>query len=108
MARFLASGLMFLAMFSSIGYPGHGAVSLNVPVQHDALALTVNPDRSVGVSWTTTSSLGSLTQNVSSLFTPGYAIHSSSNFSQQSSSVVQTSKGPISAAYTGGKRAQRN
>jgi len=92
MARFLALGLMFFAMFSSIGYPGHGAVSLNVPVQHDALALTVNPDRSVGVSWTTTSSLGSLTQNVSSLFTPGYAIHSSSNFSQQSSSVVQTSK----------------
>ncbi|HWY28583.1 MAG TPA: hypothetical protein VNW25_04925, partial [Candidatus Sulfotelmatobacter sp.] len=92
MARFLASGLMLLAMFSSTGYPGHGAVSLNVPVQHDALALTVNPDRSVGVSWTTTSSLGSLTQNVSNLFTPGYAIHSSSNFSQQSSSVVQTSK----------------
>ena len=92
MARFLASGLMLLAMLSSVGMPGHGAVSLNLPVQHDALALTVNPDRSVGVSWTTLSSLGSLTQNVSSLFTPGYAIHSSSNFSQQSSSVVQTSK----------------
>jgi hypothetical protein len=92
MARFLASGLMLLAMLSSVGMPGHGAVSLNLPVQHDALALTVNPDRSVGVSWTTTSSLGSLTQNVSSLFTPGYAIHSSSNFSQQSSSVIQTSK----------------
>lgn len=83
---------MLLAIFSSAGMPGHGTVSLNLPVQHDALALTVNPDRSVGVSWTTTSSLGSLTQNVSSLFTPGYTVHSSSNFSQQSSSVVQTSK----------------
>ena len=52
--------------------------------------MTVNPDKSVGVSWTTTSSLGTLTQNVSSLFTPGYAIHSSSNFTKQSSAVVQT------------------
>jgi hypothetical protein len=90
-ARFLASGLMLLALFSSISSFGHGAVSLNLPVQHDSLALTVNPDRSVGVAWNTTSSLGTLTQNVSSLFTPGYAIHSSSKFSQQSSFVVQTS-----------------
>ena len=92
MTRFLASGLMVLALFSLLAPSGHSAVSLNVPVQHDALALTVNPDKSVGVSWTTTTSLGSLTQNVSSLFTPGYTIHSSSNFSQQSSSVVQTTK----------------
>lgn len=83
---------MLLALFSSVAPSGHSAVSLNVPVRQDALALTVNPDRSVGVSWTTTSSLGGLTQNVSSLFTPGYAIHSSSNFSQQSSSVVQNSR----------------
>jgi hypothetical protein len=89
--RFLAAGLVLLALFS-LAASAHGAVSLSLPVQHDALALTVNPDRSVGVSWTATSSLGSLTQNVSSLFTPGYAIHSSSNFSQQSSSVVQTSR----------------
>ncbi|HVH16294.1 MAG TPA: hypothetical protein VNA15_11340 [Candidatus Angelobacter sp.] len=34
--------------------------------------------------------LGALTQNVSSLFTPGYAIHSSSNFTKQSITVVQT------------------
>jgi len=91
-ARFLASGLMLLALCSSLGSFGYGAGSLSLPLQHDALVLTVNPDKSVGVSWTTTSSLGSLTQNVSSLFTPGYAIHSSSNFSQQSSSVVQTSR----------------
>ena len=77
-----------MALFSSLGPSGHGAVSL--PVSHNALALMVNPDRSVGVSWTTTSSLGTLTQNVSSLFTPGYAIHSSSNFTKQSSAVVQT------------------
>ena len=79
---------MLLALFFSLSPSGHGAVSL--PVNHDALALTVNPDKSVGVSWTTTSSLGTLTQNVSSLFTPGYAIHSSSNFTKQSSAVVQT------------------
>ena len=90
-ARFLASGLMLLALFTSIGSFGHGQTSLSLPVQHDSLALTVNPDRSVGVAWNTTSSLGTLTQNVSSLFTPGYAIHSSSSFSQQSSAVVQTS-----------------
>src|SRR3989475_10774318 len=89
-ARFLASGLMLLALFTSIGSFGHGQTSLSLPVQHDSLALTVNPDRSVGVAWNTTSSLGTLSQNVTSLFTPGYAIHSSSSFSQQSSSVVQT------------------
>src|SRR2546422_1327604 len=88
-ARLLASGLLLLAVFSSIGSFGHAAVSL--PVQHDSLALTVNPDRSVGVAWNTTSSLGPLAQNVSSYFTPGYAIHSSSKFVQQSSAVVQTS-----------------
>src|SRR5438046_10666044 len=82
---------MLLALFSSLGSFGYGAGSLSLPVQHDALALTVNPDKSVGVSWTTTSPLGSLTQNVSSLFTPGYAIHSSSRLSQQSSGGVQTS-----------------
>src|SRR5207247_7612973 len=82
---------MLLALFSSLGSFGYGAGSLSLPVQHDALALTVNPDKSVGVSWTTTSPLGSLTQNVSSLFTPGYAIHSSSSFSQQSNAVVQIS-----------------
>src|SRR6266566_758961 len=90
-ARFLASGLMLLALFSSISLFGHCQASLSLPVQLDSLALTVKPDRSVGVVWNTTSSLGTLTQNVSSLFTPGYAIHSSSSFSQQSSSVVQTS-----------------
>src|SRR6266568_2729048 len=89
--RLIASGLMLLALFSSIGSFGHAATSLSLPVQNDSLALTVNPDRSVGVGWNTTSSLGTLTQNASSLFTPGYAIHSSSSFSQQSSSVVQTS-----------------
>src|SRR2546426_7139948 len=88
-ARLLASGLLLLAVFSSIGSFGHAAVSL--PVQHDSLALTVKPDKSVGVGWNTTSFLGTITQNVSSLFTPGYAIHSSSSFSQQSNAVVQTS-----------------
>src|SRR6266849_994279 len=83
---------MLLAIFSSIGPSGDSAVTTNPAVQHNALTLTVNPDRSVGVSWITASSLGSLTQNVSTFFTPGYSIHSSSNFSQQSNAVVQTSK----------------
>jgi hypothetical protein len=39
--RLLASGLLLLALFSSIGSFGHAAVSL--PVQHDSLALTVKP-----------------------------------------------------------------
>src|SRR5260370_7927346 len=91
-ARFLASGLMLMAIFSSIGPSGHGAVTTNPAVQHNALTLTVNPDRSVGVSWMTASSLGSLMQNVSTFFTPGYSIHSYSNFSQQSNAEVQTSK----------------
>src|SRR5438093_13039612 len=90
-ARLLASGLLLLAVFSSIGSFGHGASSISLPVQQNALTLTVNPDRIVGVAWNTTSSLGALTQNVSSLFPPGYAIHSSSSFSQQSNAVVQTS-----------------
>src|SRR5438094_7089368 len=90
-ARFLASGLMPLALFSSISLFGHGQTSLSLPIELDSLAVSVQPDGSGGVVWNTTSSLRTLTQNVSSLFTPGYAIHSSSSFSQQSSSVVQTS-----------------
>ena len=90
-AHLLASGLLLLALFSSICSFGHGASSISLPVQQNALTLTVNPDRSVGVAWNTTSSLGALTQNVSSLFPTGYAIHSSSSFSQQSNAVVQTS-----------------
>src|SRR5437016_5767347 len=82
---------MFLALFSSMGSFGHGQTSLSLPARQDSLALTVNPNRSVGVAWNTTTSLGTLTQNVSSLFTPGYAIHSSSSFSHQSNAVVQIS-----------------
>src|SRR6266568_1098931 len=84
-ARLLASGLFLLAVFSSIGSFGHAAISL--PVQHDSLALTVNPDRSVGVAWNTTSSFPVVP---SSLSTSGYSIHSSSSFLQQSSAVLQT------------------
>src|SRR6266571_3730799 len=86
-ARFLASGLVLLALFSSIGSFGHGQTSLTLPVQHDSLALTVNPDRSVGVAWNTTSTFPLVP---SSLSTSGYSIHSSSSFSQQSSDVLQT------------------
>src|SRR5690348_16662526 len=82
---------MLLALISPIGSLGHGAVSLSLPVQHDSLALTVNADRSVGVAWNTTTSLGTLVQNITKYFTASYAIHYSSNFSQQSNAVVQTS-----------------
>jgi len=78
---------MLLALFSSIGSFGHGQTSLTLPVQHDSLALTVNPDRSVGVEWNTTSTFPVVP---SSLSTSGYSIHSSSSFSQQSSDVLQT------------------
>ena len=80
-----------MALFSSTGSFGHGQTSLNLPTQHDSLSLTVNPDRSIGVGWNTTSTLGTLAQNVTRLFPPGYAIHSTSSFSQQSTAVVQTS-----------------
>ncbi len=62
-------------------------------VHRDSLLLTVNPDRSVGVGWNTTITLplGSIPQNLSSLFPAGYAIHSSSSFTQQANAVVQTS-----------------
>jgi hypothetical protein len=82
---------MLLALISSISSFGHGAFSLSLPVQHDSLALTVNPDRSVGVAWNTTTSLGTLVQNITKYFTASYAIHYSSNFLQQSNVVVQTS-----------------
>jgi hypothetical protein len=52
--------------------------------------LTVNPDRSVGVGWNTTSTLGNITQTTGSLFTSGYSIHSTSSFQQRSSDVLQT------------------
>ncbi len=80
-----------MALFSSIGSFGHSQTPPSPLVQHNSLILTINPDRSVGVGWNTTSSLGTLAQNVSSLFTASYAIHASSSFSQQSNAVVQTS-----------------
>jgi hypothetical protein len=55
------------------------------------MTLTVDPDRSVGVAWNTTTSLRTLVQNITKYFTANYAIHYSSNFSQQSNAVVQNS-----------------
>ncbi len=87
-------GLLLFALFSVISPLGKGQVAPIIPsptIQHDSLVLTVNPDRSVGVGWNTTSTLP-IPQNISSLYPAGYAIHSSSSFSQQANAVIETSK----------------
>jgi len=58
-------------------------------VQHDSLLFTVSPDKSVGIGWNTTT-FSPVLQNASMIFPPGYVIQSSSSFSQQASSVVET------------------
>ena len=63
--------------------------SPSLGLQHYSVGLTVNPDRSVGVGFNTSQTFPP--QNATSVLTPGYAIHSSSSFSQQSNAVVQTS-----------------
>ncbi len=95
-ARLLTLSLLSLAVLSSICISGNGASLLPSPVptlQRNSLAFTVQPDRSVKVGWNTTTTLPSSTipKNVTSLFPPGYAIHSTSSFSQRANAVVQTS-----------------
>ncbi len=95
-ARFLTLGLLLLVLLSSIGFPGNGASLLPSPIptlQRNSLAFTVQPDRNVKVGWNTTTTLppSALPKNLTSLFPPGYAIHSTSSFSQQANAVVQTS-----------------
>ncbi len=88
-ARRLTGGLLLLALFSMISFPGRGAIVPSVTSPSDSLLFTVNPDRSVGVGWNTTTIL-TIPQNISMLFPQGYAIQSSSSFSQQASAVVET------------------
>ena len=78
-------------LVSSIG-PSANAQIVTPPVQHSYLAFTVQPDRSVRVGWNTTTALPNSTipMNITSVFPPGYAIHSTSAFSQQSNAVVET------------------
>src|SRR6266571_4028616 len=80
-----------VVLVSSIG-PSANAQIVTPPVQHSYLAFTVQPDRSIRVGWNTTTTLpnSTLPQNVTSVFPPGYAIHSTSAFSQQSNAVVET------------------
>ncbi len=80
-----------VVLVSSIG-PSVNAQILTPPVQHSYLAFTVQPDRSIRVGWNTTTTLpnSTLPKNVTSVFPPGYAIHSTSAFSQQSNAVVET------------------
>ena len=80
-----------VVLVSSIG-PSANAQIVTPPVQHSYLAFTVQPDRSVRVGWNTTTTLpnSTLPMNITSVFPPGYAIHSTSAFSQQSNAVVET------------------
>jgi len=80
-----------VVLVSSIG-PSANAQMVTPPVQHSYLAFTVQPDRSVRVGWNTTTTLPNsiLPMNITSVFPPGYAIHSASSFSQQSNAVVET------------------
>ncbi len=91
----LTLSFLLLVLLSSIGLPGNGAVVPSpIPTfQRNSLAFTVQPDRSVRVGWNTTTTLppSTIPKNVTSLFPPGYAIHSTSSFSQQANAVVQTS-----------------
>jgi len=82
-------GLVLLALFSTISPLGHGQTLPSTAVQHDSLLFTVSPDKSVGIGWNTTT-FSPVLQNASMIFPPGYVIQSSSSFSQQASSVVET------------------
>src|SRR5436309_14803056 len=88
-ARYVTVGLMLLALFSTIATPGHGQTLPGSTVQHNSLLFTINPDKSVAIGWHTTT-FSPVLQNASMLFPPDYVIQSSSSFSQQASSVVDT------------------
>jgi hypothetical protein len=68
---------------------GHGASLPATTAQHDSLLFTVNPNRSVGIGWNTSTSFP-INQSISSLFSPGQGIQSSTTFTQQSNAVVET------------------
>ncbi len=92
-APLLTLSLISLAVLSSISLPGNGQVLPSTPsLKQNSLAFTVQPDRSVKVGWNTTATLPSsgIPQNVTGPFPPGYAIHSTSRFTQQTNAVVQT------------------
>jgi len=72
-----------------LSFPGHGAIVPSVTSPSDSLLFTVNPDRSVGIGWNTTTTFP-IPQNVSTLFPTSYTIHSSSSFSQEANAVVET------------------
>jgi hypothetical protein len=93
--QFLLSSLLLLVLISSIGQSVNSQVLPSTPtLQHNSLAFTVQPDRSVKIGWNTTATLppSTIPMNISNMFPPGYAIHSTSSFSQQTSAVVQTTK----------------
>src|SRR6266540_4853473 len=86
--RYVTVGIVLLALFSMTNPLGHGALT-GPTVNHDSLLLTVYPDTSVGIGWNTTTSFP-INQSISSLFSPGETIQSSTSFTQQSNAVVET------------------
>src|SRR6266487_6657283 len=89
MARSLAIGLVILALFAVVNPLGRAQTTPSPTVHQDFLLFTVNPDRSVGVGFNTTTRFP-VSQDIGGLFQSEYSIHSSSNFSQQANAVVQT------------------
>jgi hypothetical protein len=87
--RYVTVFLLIVALFSTISPAGHAATSPSASVQHDALVFTVNPDKSVGIDWNTTT-YSSILQNQSSVVPAGSPIRYSSSFAQQSSGLVET------------------
>jgi hypothetical protein len=87
--RYVTVFLVTVTLFSMISPSGHAVVSPSVSAQHDALVFTVNPDKSVGIDWNTTT-YSSILQNQSSVVPAGNPIRYSSSFAQQSSGLVET------------------
>jgi len=88
-ARYFAAGLLLLTLFSTISLQGHGATTLSIS-QSNSLKFTVNPDRSVVIGWNSNTTTP-FKVNTTGLLGSSYSVHSSSNFTQTTNAVVQTS-----------------
>lgn len=85
--------VVFLFLISIANPLGHAQGMLGgsnlTSSQQSSLLFTVNPDKSVGVSMNSSSSLP--VSGVTGLLTSGYKVHSSSNFTQLANAVVENS-----------------
>ncbi|HEX4920482.1 MAG TPA: hypothetical protein VFV92_07055, partial [Candidatus Bathyarchaeia archaeon] len=87
-ARYFAAGLLLLTLMSTVSLQGHGATPLSVN-QSNSLRFTINPDRSVDIGWNSNTK-APFKVNSTGLLGGSYNVHSSSNFTQQTNAVVQT------------------